>query len=135
MAFQEALRTVTMPIGAAIARGIFVTVNTSGQVVAAANGADAVGVTLEAVTTAQYNGGLGQTTVPIALIQAGGKAIVVAQASVAIAVGDRISCDTGGFAILAAAGDSQLGVALEAASNDAAQEEITILLDKTSRLV
>lgn len=134
MGVFEHLKPVSMPIGGAIAQGIFVVVNASGQVAAAGDGADAVGVTLEAVTAAQYDSGNGQVTVPVALIQAGGKVPVRAAASTAIAVGDRVASGANGEVIPAAVGDAVLGVALEAAGSDADQEEITVLLDKAARL-
>lgn len=135
MAFFEATKEVTLPIGGAIAQYIFVTVNTSGQAAAAANGADAVGITLEAVTTAQYDSGNGQVTVPIALVQAGGKAPVRMTASSAIAVGDLVASDTAGTAIEAATGDAIIGICLEAAGVDADQEVITILMHQAAAVV
>jgi len=134
MAFFENVQSITMPIGGAIEANIFVTVNGSGQVVAAANGANAIGVTLEAVTAGQYDSGAGQTTVPVAVNQ-GAKVKVKAQASVAIAVGALVASDTAGYAITAATGDAILGVALEAAGNDADQEIITVLLHAGAAVV
>lgn len=133
MGFVENVRTITMPIGGAIAQAIFVVVNSSGQVAAAGDGTDAIGVTLEAVTTAQYDSGNGQVTVTVALIQAGGKVPVRVVASTAIAIGDRIASAAAGEAKVSATGDAELGWALEVAGSDADQEEITILLDKSSR--
>jgi len=127
MATYEAVEAVSFPIGGAILKDIFVVINTSGQVVAAANGAAAIGVTLEAVTAAQYDSGDGQVTVPVALIQKGGKCAVQMTATSAIAVGDLVASDTAGTAIEAATADTILGVCLEAAGVDADQEVITIL--------
>lgn len=133
MGFQEMIRPVTFPIGGAIGANIFVKLNSSGQVEAAGQGEDAIGVTLEGVTTAQYDSGNGQVTVSVALIQAGGKVPVKAEASTAITVGATVTPGANGGAEPAASGDAQLGYALEAAGSDADQEEITVLLDKAAR--
>lgn len=134
MAFVENCYAVTMPIGGAIAANIFVTVNGSGQVVAAAAGADAIGVTAEAVTTLQYDSGNGQVTVPVVINQ-GAKMKVKALATHAIAIGANIAAGTGGFAQTAASTNAILGVALSVAGVDADQEVITVLLSKAARLV
>ena len=134
MGFFELGKSLTLPIGGAIAKGIFVTVNSSGQAVAAADGADAVGVTLEEVTTALYDSGNGQVTVPVALVQAGGVVPVKVTASTAIAVGAFVASGAGGTAIVAATGDAIIGVALEPAGSDADQEIIAVLLHQAARL-
>lgn len=125
----EALRTVTMPIGAAINQYRFVVVNASGQVAEATIGADAVGVSLEGATAQEFADG--KTEIPIALITAGGKCRVKAGAA-AISVGDDVASGTAGVAITSAAADIALGKALEA-SQAATQELITVLLGKNGR--
>jgi len=135
MPFTEAVEAVSFPIGGAIAQNIFVVVNASGQVAASANGAAAIGVTLEAVTAAQYNSGAGQVTVSVALVQKGGKVPVQVTASSAVAVGDDVASDASGTAITAAVADTILGVCLEAAGVDADQEVITILLHSPGAVV
>ena len=133
MAFYENIEPLSMPIGGAIAQYIFVTINTSGQVIASGDGLDAVGVTLEAVSAAQYDSGDGQTTVSIAMTQGGGKVPVRAAATTAVAIGDAVASAASGELKPAATGDAILGVALAVAGVDADQEIITILLNKASR--
>lgn len=131
MARFEAVRTVTLPIAAAIAQHVFVTVDGSSNAVAAADGSDAVGVSLEGATAQEVTDG--KASIPVALVQAGGKVKVRVAASTAIAVGANVASGANGEAITAATGDAILGVALEAAGSDADQEVITVLLNKASR--
>ncbi len=126
----ENLRTVTMPVGAAIAQAIFVVVDAAGEIVAAGNGAQAIGVTLEGVTAQEFTDG--KAVVSIAMITAGGKSRVKAAAA-AITRGDNVASDAAGNMVTAATGDAVLGIALEA-SAAATQELITTLLGKNGLL-
>jgi len=130
--FIENVKSLTFQVGAAIAQYVFVTFNSSGQIVAAAAGADAIGVTLEGVTAAEFTAG--KRAVPVAMIQSGGKCPVRAVASTAIAVGDVISSAANGEAAPTATTRARLGVAVEVAGNDADQELVVIIFDKGARL-
>lgn len=134
MAFQESATGATFPIGGALAANLFVVINASGQVAAATDGAQAIGVTLEGVTAGEYDSGDGQTTISVALLHAGGKVPVEAAATTAISIGDAIASDANGNAIPAATGDAVLGYALQAAGVDADQEVITVLLAPEAKL-
>lgn len=119
----ESARAVTLPIGAAINQYRIVTVDTSGEAVEAAAGADnVVGVTLEGVTTAQFDSGDGQVTVPVAVLD-GSKLRI--EASAAISVGDVVGAAAAGEARTAVTGDGIVGIALEAS---AAQGDIITVL-------
>lgn len=122
----------TFPIGAAIAQYVFVKFNSSGVIVVTGAGEDAIGVTLEGCTAAEFTAG--KRAVPVALLQAGGKVQVRVKASSAVAVGDIISSAAAGEAVATLTTNARLGVAMEAASNNAAQEIITIIADKGARL-
>lgn len=130
--FYEGPEPSTFPVGAAIAQYVFVKVNSSGQVVVTGAGEDAIGVTLEGVSSQEFTDG--KRTVPVALIQKGGKCPVKAKASSAIAVGDVISSAANGEAVATLTTNARLGIALEVANVNAAQEIITILFDKAARL-
>jgi hypothetical protein len=133
MAYTSSAQADSFPIGGAIAQYIFVTIEAvTGNVVASAADGDAIGVCLEAVSAAQFSGG--KTSVAVALIQSGGKCMVKVAASAVVAVGDKVGAGANGECVPTNAGMAQLGVALELASNDAAQEIITILFDKSARL-
>lgn len=128
MGVFENVRTITLPIGAAIEDRRFVTVDGSGQAVASPVNGDAIGVTLEAVTAALFDSGEGQVTVPVALLNASGK--VEVEAGAAVAAGVDVSMDATGRAVTAPAGSPVLGKSLTAAGG--AGEFITVLAQKGS---
>lgn len=133
MAYQGSGVPETFPVGAAIAQFIFVTIEaTTGNVVPCAADGDAIGVTLEACTAAEFTAG--KRAVAVALLQAGGKLRVKVAASTAVAVGDIVGSGANGELVPTNAAMARLGVALQACSNDAAQEIITILADKAARV-
>ena len=112
MAF-EIMRSLTLPIGGAIAQYRFVTINSSGQAAAAsAVGNDVVGITLEGVTAAEFTAG--QVVIPVGVPDGG---ITEAVASEVIAAGNPIGPATDGRARHAdTAGDRIIGYALTAAA-------------------
>ena len=133
MAFSEAVRYITLPIGAAIASNVFCKINSSGQAVVCANNDDAVGITAEAVTTAEYDSGNGQTTVQVAL--PGCKYPIRMKASTAAVIGGIVTTDAGGEGFQGVTGDRELGYYLETADVDAAQDVVTILFVKGGHLI
>jgi hypothetical protein len=122
----ENVRTVTLPIGAAIASNRFVTADASGEAVVGPLNSNAIGVSLEGVTTAQYDSGDGQITIPVGLLNASGKMRI--ESGAAVSAGDSISSDATGRAVTSPAGSPILGTALEAAGG--AGEMITVLVQK-----
>ncbi len=127
MAINQDLKPVTMQIGAQVLRGRFVNVGGTGQAVQhAAQGTDNFGVSLESVTTAEYNSGEGQRTIAVAPHNAGGR--VPVEAGAAIVLGANITTGADGRAETAATGDVIFGTAQEAAG--AAGEFITMLMDR-----
>lgn len=130
--FVENVKSLTFQVGAAIAQYVFVKFNSSGQIVVTAAGEDAIGVTLEGVTSTEFTNG--KRAVPVAMIQSGGICPVRAAASTAIAVGDVISSAAAGEAKPTATTNARLGVAMEVAGSDADQELVAVLFDKAARL-
>lgn len=130
--FLENVKPLTFQVGAAIAQYVFVKFNSSGVIVVTGAGEDAIGVTLEGVTSTEFTAG--KRAVSVAMIQSGGKCPVRAAASTAIAVGDIISSAANGEAKPTATTNARLGVAVEVAGNDADQELVGIIFDKGARL-
>lgn len=126
----EKVNSITLPIGAALAAKRFVTINTSGQAIATtAVTSDAVGITLEGATAAEFTAGKTQLAVAV---PDGSK--VEVEASEAIAIGELVGPATDGRARDAdTPGDRILGVALTAAA--AAGETITMLFLKSGNVV
>ncbi len=132
----EAVNSITLDVadpgdGNSLAQYVFVTVNSSGEIVAAAADADAVGVTLESVTKAEFDEG--KRVVSVAQIEAGGKCPVRVAASAAVAIGATVASGANGEAVTSNAGAAGLGVALSAATADADQEVIQMLFSKAAR--
>lgn len=129
--FDGGTTPLTFQVGAAIAQYVFVTFDGT-VVAAAADGADADGITLEAVTAAEFTNG--KRAVAVLPLEGGGVAPVRAAASTAIAAGNLVASAANGEAKVAAAGDAILGKAMDAAGSDADQEIIRVLISKAPRL-
>lgn len=129
----ENLKTLTFPVGAALAQNVFVKLDSSGNAVVAGDGEDAMGVTLEGVSSTEFTNG--KRTCSVAMISGGGRVMVRAKASTAIAIGDRIASEANGEAGPAVSTNNILGWAESVAGNDADQELVQVLLDKAARLV
>lgn len=129
MAYEnvEAL-TLIAATGADINQRRFVTQGASG-IAQSADGADAIGVSLEMYDDSEHTAGNATRSIPVAVNQ--GMRIEV-EAGAAIAIGADVSSDAAGKAITSATGDAILGKALSAASADG--EVIEVLFSKAGRL-
>ena len=128
--FEGGTSAQTFTVGGPIAQYVFVKVNMQGTIEVAGAGEDAIGVTLEGITSEEYDSGAGRTAVAVRMLQGGGLCGVRAAANTAIAVGAQVASTATGEATTAAAGNHRLGFALEAAADNASQELLTVLLDK-----
>lgn len=129
MATYEAVRTVTLPIGAAVTRYRAAILNASGVAAnPAAAGDDVQYIIVEDVDAATYDSGNGQTEVTAVDIQAGGVAKIEAAEAIAVGAPVRANAD-GRAADTLAAGNTIIGVAMDAAS--AAGQIIRVKLSKS----
>lgn len=128
MAISQNFKAITMPIGGAINRARFVTVDGSGNAVESAAGAEAIGVTLEGVTAGQYDGGNGQNTIAMAPLVDGNRVPIELAAD--RSTGDAISSAANGQGGAPAAGHVILGIAIDDQAPSAANDVITMLVQK-----
>jgi len=120
------VRSISMtPTTAAITAGRFVALANGGEVAQSGDGADALGVALEASAASSVN------AIPVSLLD-GSKQEVEAGAAIDVSAAVvPIASNASGQAITAATGDAILGYALSSAG--AAGETISFVASKASR--